>query len=378
MTKTVVALYDSVHDAHNAVEELVENGFDRSEISLVASDSEGRYGAHLERTGEHHVDAGEGAAAGAVSGAVFGGLAGILLGLGALVIPGLGPIIAAGPIVAGLTVAGVGAVAGGVVGALVGWGLPEEEAEIYAEGVRRGGTLVAARVPDSQADLAMDIMEDHNLIDIQQRADLWRNEGWTGYDPDASPYHSTTSYGDRDYKDFSNYRSDFLRHYQEYYTDTDYDYDYYEPGYRFGYAAATENQYRNRTWTDVEPDLRRRWETEYGDKGAWESFKDSVQYGWDKITGYDDDYDHDDDYRTHYQSAYANTGYDYDYYEPAYRYGRTLGTQEYYRDRDWYEIEPQVRQRWEERNQGTWEQFKDAVRHAWERVTGREPTHYRS
>ena len=157
--RTVVALYDRFEDAQNAVRGLVDGQFHREDITLVSRDATGEYSRYFERSGDQTADdASSGAAAGAGVGAVLGGLGGLLLGLGALAIPGVGPVIAAGPIVAALTGAGVGAVAGGLIGGLVDMGIPEEHAQFYAEGVRRGGTLVTVRVDDEHADHARDIL----------------------------------------------------------------------------------------------------------------------------------------------------------------------------------------------------------------------------
>ena len=92
-------------------------------------------------------------------------------GLGALAIPGVGPVVAAGWLVATVTGAGLGAAAGGLLGALTGAGLSEAEAEAYAEGVRRGGTLVSARVEEDRADRALAVLDRHGSIDLDERAD---------------------------------------------------------------------------------------------------------------------------------------------------------------------------------------------------------------
>jgi hypothetical protein len=111
------------------------------------------------------------------------------VGLGALTIPGLGPVLAAGPLAIALSTllgAGVGAAAGGVtgglLGALIGLGIPEEEAEYYAEGVRRGGVLVTTQVQDGIADQIVNILDRHHPVDIHQRAAQWKEQGWKGYD----------------------------------------------------------------------------------------------------------------------------------------------------------------------------------------------------
>ena len=117
-----------------------------------------------------------------------------MVGLGALLIPGVGPVIAAGPLatVLGLTAAGagIGAAAGGLIGALTHAGVPEDDANYYAEGVRRGGTLVMVASPDEQAQNAYDIMQTHGAVDIDERGEDYRNSGWKGFDHNAQPYNA--------------------------------------------------------------------------------------------------------------------------------------------------------------------------------------------
>ncbi len=129
-----------------------------SDISIVASNAEGWYDrdratsgvdpAH-DRDHDGRDDRAEGAAAGAGIGATIGGVAGLLAGLGLLAIPGIGPVVAAGWLASTAAVAAAGGTAGGLIGALTQSGVNEGEANAYAEGVRRGGTLVTARVPDT-------------------------------------------------------------------------------------------------------------------------------------------------------------------------------------------------------------------------------------
>ena len=128
------------------------------------------------------------AAARAGIGAVIGGLGGLLVGLGALAILGIGPVLAAGPIVTTLVGAGVGAAAGGLIGALVNAGVPEDQAQIYAEGVLRGGTLVTLSTSAENADRAVDILNKHNPVDIDRKASQWRSDNWTGFDENTEPY----------------------------------------------------------------------------------------------------------------------------------------------------------------------------------------------
>lgn len=143
-------------------------------------------------------DTATGAATGAVTGGVVGGAAGLAASLMGLAIPGIGPIIAAGPIVATLTGAGVGAVAGGLIGGLTDMGVSKSDAEYYAESVRRGGALVTVRADDSRAERAAEVMREHGAIDIERRAEKWRERGWTGFDEKAAPYTSADLDRDRD------------------------------------------------------------------------------------------------------------------------------------------------------------------------------------
>ncbi|HEX2981458.1 MAG TPA: hypothetical protein VHO48_14420, partial [Anaerolineaceae bacterium] len=194
MTRTVVALYDTLEDAKAAVREMVDNGFSRDDISLMANDMSGEYGRYLSRSDVDRPDvnetssAAEGAGVGASVGAALGGIGGLLVGLGALTIPGIGPVIAAGPLaaaLAGLAGAGAGALAGGVTGGLIGAlvesGVPEETAQYYSEGVRRGGTLLTVRADETMSGRAVNIMNRHNPVDINSRATQWRGQGWTGF-----------------------------------------------------------------------------------------------------------------------------------------------------------------------------------------------------
>jgi len=105
-----------------------------------------------------------------------------------LAIPGIGPVLAAGPIVAALAGAGAGAVAGGLIGSLTSIGVPESHAEYYAEAVRRGAALVTLQADESRVDEAERILRSNRAFDIDDRVVQWRSEGWTGYDPNAEPF----------------------------------------------------------------------------------------------------------------------------------------------------------------------------------------------
>lgn len=178
MNETMVALYDDIVVARQVVEDLVKADFARSSISLITNDANNQYSLYLDKDYAPRADAvtaGEGAGFGAVVGA----LTGILVGVAALTIPGIGLAIAAGPIVAGLTGVVAGAVTGGVVGALVKSGVPEDEAPYYAEGIRRGGTLISVETSDTLR--ARDIMNRQGAVNIHERFNVWQQEGWKGF-----------------------------------------------------------------------------------------------------------------------------------------------------------------------------------------------------
>lgn len=183
MSQTVTGLYDTYDEAKAAVHELEAAGVAHRDISIVANDASGEHAAN--KAGE---DAGKGAGAGAA----IGGAGGLLAGLGLLAIPGLGPVVAAGWLastaVGALVGGAVGAAAGGLVGALTKEGVPERDAEVYAEGVRRGGVLVSAKVDDAHRHTAGVILG--HAIDVRLRQDDYERAGWTGFDPNAPAYTS--------------------------------------------------------------------------------------------------------------------------------------------------------------------------------------------
>ena len=154
--RTIAHTYSSYSEASSVVSALENAGIPHSDISIVSGDKTANTaGAGGTATGMTSGDAAQGASTGAGTGAtigtVLGGGAGLLAGLGSLAIPGVGPIIAAGWLVAALTGAGVGAAAGGLAGSLTGAGVSEADAQTYQQHVNEGGTLVTARVDDAQA-----------------------------------------------------------------------------------------------------------------------------------------------------------------------------------------------------------------------------------
>lgn len=184
--RTITALFDTYDHAASAVRSLKDAGISSADISIVANNTIG------DVQSADNIDAEEGATAGAGVGAVAGGGAGLLAGLGTIAIPGIGPVIAGGWLLAtavgALAGAAVGGAAGGLLGALANAGVPEEEAHVYAEGIRRGGTLVSARADDARADSVAAILQNAAGVDLDRRRSDYLAEGWQGFDEDAPAY----------------------------------------------------------------------------------------------------------------------------------------------------------------------------------------------
>ena len=183
---SVTGLFDHYSDAQAAVEELHRAGIAHDDISVVASNADGSYDARSS-------DTADAAGTGAGIGALVGGTGGLLAGLGVMAIPGVGPVVAAGWLAATAAGAAAGALAGGATGGLIGAltdsGVPAEDAHVYAEGVRRGGTLVTARVTEgAEEDTARAILHNANRVDVGERRAAYADGGWTAFDETADPF----------------------------------------------------------------------------------------------------------------------------------------------------------------------------------------------
>ncbi len=180
-TRTQTRLFDTHAHAVDAVRDLEAAGFSPDEVSIMSNNTPGA-----------PADASHGATiadasteVGASLGTVLGGGVGLLAGLGVLAIPGVGPIVAAGWLVALLTGAGAGAAAGGLIGSFAEAGVDAKEAEVFAEGVRRGGTIVTIRAEEVRSTQAATVLARHASVDIGAREAEYRAAGWTGYHDDG-------------------------------------------------------------------------------------------------------------------------------------------------------------------------------------------------
>src|SRR5579862_5388591 len=159
----VFGIYKSPMAAERAVDRLLSAGFSNNDISVLLPDNQ----SSKEFAHEKNTKAPEGTTTGATAGGVIGGTLGLLAGIGSLAIPGVGPFIAAGPIMAGLAGLGAGGVVGGVIGALVGMGIPEYEAKRYEGRLKSGGVLLSVHCDTSkEIDRAKEILKSTGAEDV--------------------------------------------------------------------------------------------------------------------------------------------------------------------------------------------------------------------
>lgn len=169
MARNIVGLYDNSADAQAALQDLRSAGFSQDQISFVANNARGEYDQYASDAD------------------------GLLTGLSLFAIPGIGPVAGLGGL-ATLAGADIDTAVGDLLGALVDVGIPEEDANMYTEGVRRGGTLLMiSEAADDQVDRSVDILNRHNVVDIDERGAQYRSEGWTRFDENAGPYQGSTA-----------------------------------------------------------------------------------------------------------------------------------------------------------------------------------------
>jgi len=410
MTKSLIGTYTDMETASKVVNDLVNAGFHRNSISLIANNANDQYSSYVQP--DVTLDD---TAKGAGAGAAIGGIGGLLLGLGALAIPGIGPIIAAGPIAAALAGAGIGAVTGGIIGALVDMGVPEESAEIYAEGIRRGNVIVVAQVADNRMDEATRIMQRNGLIDIEREAEGWRSAGWTGFDETAD--YTKAPVSNRGETRRSNLDDETI--------------EIVEEEIQVGKRAVDTGGVRVKSYVREVPveeevtlrqehvEVERRPVNRLATSADFDTFKEgtievretqeeaviakearvveevhvskNVDQRTEKVqdtvrrteveveqlggngrttNGFAAYEVYDPEFRTYHKSSHQGAG-SYDRYQPAYRYGYTLASDSRYQGRQWSDVEAQARKDWNSKHQNSWEDFKDDIRYAWDKVRGK-------
>ena len=385
MAKTLVALYDTFTDAERVVQELIEDGFSRSEMHLALDHTKSRT-AHT--TSVEWDSAYEGA---------------------------------------------------NLLDTLVDLGVPYDEAYAYVEGVRRGGALVVVESSDERAERGMEILRRLHPVDIHERTAQWRHEGWTGYDATAmtstprSSAATTTGSSQEQVRATARVANQGVRtrrvEGQEEITipvvEEEIDIGKREverghvridsrvteqpveeavrlreekvtverrpvdrPATEADFAAA-EQEVIEMTETAEEPvvskrarvveevvvqkEVTERTETVRGTErhtAVDVQREPETSTATRGVTTTQDFVTYDPLFRKHYATAFAGRGAAYTEYEPAYRYGYELSRNERYRGRDWAALEADARRDWEAQHPSTWERFKDAVRYGWESITG--------
>jgi len=385
MAKTLVALYDTCTDAEHVVQELIKDGFIRSEVHLALDHTEGCETPHAAVEWDS-----------ASEGDTF-------------------------------------------FDTLVDFGVPHEEAHAYAEGVRRGGALVVVEGRDDRAERGMEILRRLHPVNLHERTAQWRQEGWTGYDATArtSALRSSAATATRSAQEQGRATARVANQgasTRRVEGDKEVTIPVVEEDITIGtreverghvriYSRVTEQPVEEavrlreeKVTVERRPVNRPATEADFAaaGKGVIELTekaeepvvskrarvveevvvqKDVTEHtetvrGTERHTDVDvqrepetatatrrvttqDFATYNADFRQHCATAFAGKGVGYTEYEPAYRYGYELGTNERYRGRDWVALEADARRDWEARHPSTWERFKDAIRYGWDKVRAR-------
>ncbi|MHB0856205.1 MAG: hypothetical protein ACYC5M_01380 [Anaerolineae bacterium] len=333
MVRSVIALFDELQDARLAVQSLIEAGFPREQTSFVARDVREKKVLKKARAANSPERAVRGA---------IGGLADLLAGARSLDLGGIGPVVVAGPLAALLQTDTESA---SLARALQEMGIPEDQAEACAEGVRRDGVLVSVKTGSERASEATEILERYGPANLAERVEEYRREGWRGFDPQAAPYTvddwgaeigflSTISMVDEQGNQRMRNLVRFGAGAQERPPD-----EQTEPRNGKGHAQPS----RTRTLAEVHEVER------LGPRpGAAE----------------DRFHDLEEVFEKHYQQALADEG-PYERFRPAYRFGYALAEDYRFADYDWLALVDEARRRWEDTNPDSWEEFADAIHSAW-------------
>lgn len=176
----ITKMFTHYDHAKQSVRDLEASGIASESISIVASKPD--------VNDDETVDNGSEAGVGAGIGAAVGGTAGLLAGLGIMAIPGVGPVVAAGWLASLAAGALAGGATGGIVGSLINAGVPDEHANVYSEGLRRGGTLLSVKVDESRADQVHAVLDKHQPVDPVGLGEGYRKSGWNNFDPEGERY----------------------------------------------------------------------------------------------------------------------------------------------------------------------------------------------
>jgi len=292
---TVVGVFSDQMQAKQAVNDLQRAGFRDDQIGFAVRDQGNTIqDTTTPGTTPGTTKAGEGAATGVVAGGLLGGLLGAAA---ALLIPGIGPVVAGGILATTLTGAAVGAAAGGILGALTGMGIPEEEARFYENEFQSGRTIVTVKAGERQQE-TLDILRRDGAYDATTRGTqaagytsgptMGTTMGTTGTRGTTTTSTTTGStYGttmgstpgaqgtSARWEDVApNYRTNWQG------SGTGGRWEDYEPFYRYGWETANNPRYQGRSWREIEPELRRDWESRFPN-APWDQARTTLQQNWE-------------------------------------------------------------------------------------------------
>jgi hypothetical protein len=280
MATIVLGLFDGISRAGRVMSALEACGFGREDISLVTSEN-------------RDLSLSNGATASPTSHSLsqlhaFDTDRQALLVAQSLSVGGIGSVRVTGPFVLTLTQTRNASGTTDLNAALTALDVPDSDASCYAEAVRRGGSLVLVNAPDHMVDRAQDILLLHNAIELQQRMQRWRQQGWEHFDPNGHP--CTNEEITREWSQQANecqhrcgfhpYDRDFRCHYYLTYPYSHEPYERYASAYHYGYRLVCDLDYRGKDWSTIEPRVRRQWEKQEGQR--WEAVADAIYYGFIK------------------------------------------------------------------------------------------------
>jgi uncharacterized membrane protein len=400
MPKTVVGLFDSHEHAEQAVRDLIAAGYDSRTMSVVATDPEGHFAKHtVDKSGDL---ASSGAVAGGASGLVLGGLLGLLVGAATIAAPPVG-VMVAGPVVGMLTGAGLGLVGGTIVGALIGLGIPDEEVHVYAESIRHGSVLVSVQVPDGDLAAAEALLVRNGAINIQERAAVLRQNGFTTFDQNAPVLSREQILAERQRLGIATpvatvpVTGGVVTGTVTPAAGTTVVTETVTPATGASYIAGTTAPVAGTTVvTDaatspvtggyvteaVTPVTgARTYVTETVAPVApitaatTEIITPATTVGTTVMGGVvPPTADDDAFFRTDFQTRYPAVAGTFETFRPAYHFGYELAFRPEFKNRVWSDVQSEARLVWEQRNPGTWERYLDAVAAGWTRAHSLSPT----
>jgi len=315
---TIAGLFQDRAQAEEAIRALHQAGFKGDQIGIAMRDRTAQ-GELVRETGSQ---AAEGAVSGAVGGGLLGGLVGLLVGIGALAIPGIGPVVAGGALATAFGLgggtavagAGIGAAAGGLLGALVGLGIPEEEARHFETGFQAGGVLVTVNAKNRAME-ALSILERYNAdtgpgsLGATRRSETASAEGAAvgtaggavaggvagaaigtavagplGTLPGAviggvTGAATGGAVGAAAGADWGDVEPEFRSNWEQSKYRQNYKWEQVSPAYRYGYESYYKPDYQNQNWNQARPNLQSGWNQSWGN---YNEYEDAVRYGYEQ------------------------------------------------------------------------------------------------